>query len=94
MEFFRHFRNASSYIVVWQSTKHNMFGVLCINPVAIAKDRGVFLRNRSPCMREFWRKPQKTPKDYIGKRDWDLNLTFLVNQFWEYFSATRGFTTQ
>ena len=42
---------------------------------------GIFLRNPSPYLREFRRKPQKTPNDQVKKRDQGLNLATPVSQF-------------
>ena len=42
---------------------------------------GVFLRDPSPYLREFRRKPRKTPKCNINKCDRGLNLAPPVYQF-------------
>ena len=43
---------------------------------------GVFLRYPSPYLREFRRKPRKTPNGWVDKRDRGLNLAPPVFQFW------------
>ena len=48
---------------------------------------GVFLRDPSPYLREFRRKPRKTPNGYVDKRDQGLNLAPPVYQF---LSAATG----
>ena len=42
---------------------------------------GVFLRDTSPYLREFWRKPRKTMNGFVDKRDRELNSVPLVYQF-------------
>ena len=44
---------------------------------------GVFLREPSPYLRQFRRKPRKTPKGQVYKRDRGLNLALPVYQFSE-----------
>ena len=41
---------------------------------------GVFLRDSSPYLREFWRKPRKKPNDLVDKRDSGLNPSPTVYQ--------------
>ena len=41
-----------------------------------APSMGVFLRDPSPYLREFGRKPRKTPNDKINKRDRGLSLAY------------------
>ena len=50
-------------------------------PVGGEPSAGVFLRDPSPYLREFRRKPRKTPNDWVDKRDRELNPTPPVNQF-------------
>ena len=42
---------------------------------------GVFLRDPSPYLSEFWRKPRKTPNDQVDKCDRGLNMAPPVYQF-------------
>ena len=43
---------------------------------------GVFLVDYWQYLREFWRKPRKTPKGYFDKYDRELNPAPPVYQFW------------
>ena len=58
----------------------------CLNirprPVGGLPSVGVFLRDPSPYLREFRRKPRKSPNGLIDKRDRGLNLAPPVFQFW------------
>ena len=69
------------------------FGVLdgvgvkadCLNigprPIGGLPSVGVFLRDPSPYLRKFRRKPWKTFNGYVNKRDWLLNLALPIYQF-------------
>ena len=43
---------------------------------------GFFLNDPSPYLREFWRKPWKTPNSLVDKHNRGLNLAPPVFQFW------------
>ena len=49
---------------------------------------GFLLSDPSPYLREFQRKPRKTLKDYVDKRDRGMSLAPLVYQFLN--AATSG----
>ena len=51
-------------------------------PIGDALPEGVFLRDPNRYLREFQRKPPKTPNGYVDKRDRGLNLAPPINQFW------------
>ena len=38
----------------------------------------IFLRDPSPYLRKFQRKPRKTPNSQVDKRDWGLNLALPI----------------
>ena len=50
----------------------------------------VFLRDPNPYLREFWRKPRKTPNGQVDKRDQEPNPVPLVDQFWEENRSATG----
>ena len=47
-------------------------------PIVVAPSVGVFLRDPSPYLHEFRRKPQKTLNGCVDKRDRGMNLASLV----------------
>ena len=51
-------------------------------PIGGVPSVGVFLRHPSLYLREFRRKPRKTPNGLVDKRDQGLNLAPPVFQFW------------
>ena len=57
---------------------------------------GIFLRNPSPYLCEFWKKPWKILNHQVNKWDRELNPATPVNQFWgQNWSATyRAFCTR
>ena len=50
-------------------------------PMSGTPSVGVFLRDPSPYLREFWRNPRKTPNGLVNKRVRGLNLAPSVYQF-------------
>ena len=61
-----------------------------LGPVGGAPSVGVFLRDSSPYLREFRRKPLKTSNDYVDNRDWGLILPPLVYQLWPQNCSATG----
>ena len=51
---------------------------------------GVFLRDPSVYLHKFRRKPRKTPKDMVDKRDREMSPAPPVNQFWAQNRSATG----
>ena len=50
--------------------------------VEVPSLKGVFLKDTTTYLWEFWRKPRKIPIGYVDKQNWGLNLALPVYQFW------------
>ena len=51
---------------------------------------GVFLRDSNPYLREFRRKPRKTPSDWVDKRDRESKPAPPIYQFWALNRSATG----
>ena len=58
-------------------------------PISGVPSVGVFLRDPSPYLREFWRKPRKTPNGYVDKRDQRLKPASPIYPFFESRTSQR-----
>ena len=78
-------------MVCWLFAELKWIVRLCeTGPVGDVPSLGVFLSNPSPYLREFGRKPWKTPNGLVNKRDRGLILAPPVHKLWAQNRSTTG----